>query len=57
MKQAISEGSARMCLVYERARVCHLLQGSPIPTFVIDEIHTDILWNRACENITGLSTD
>ncbi|MDD2542455.1 MAG: PAS domain-containing protein, partial [Desulfuromonadaceae bacterium] len=58
MKQAISDESASMCRVYEQqARVCHLLQGSPIPTFVINETNTVILWNRACEHITGLSSD
>lgn len=46
-----------MCQVYEEARSCDLLQGSPIPTFVIDETHTVILWNRACEKLTGLSAD
>ncbi len=54
MKQANFEGSASLCRVYERGRDCHLLQGSPIPTFVIDDAHTVILWNRACEHITGL---
>ncbi|MGB9081220.1 MAG: ATP-binding protein [Desulfuromonadaceae bacterium] len=57
MKQAISAGSAGKCRVYEQAGACHLLQGSPIPTFVIDETHTVILWNRACEHISGLSAD
>jgi signal transduction histidine kinase len=57
MKQAISAGSAGKCQVYEQAGACHLLQGSPIPTFVIDENHTVILWNRACEHISGLSAD
>jgi signal transduction histidine kinase len=56
MKQAISEGSASVCRVYEQTKTCDLLQGSPIPTFVIDESHTVILWNRACEHITGLSS-
>ena len=55
MKQAISAGSISMCRVYEQARICHLLQGSPIPTFVIDDTHTVILWNCACEQITSLS--
>lgn len=54
MKQAISEGSASMCLVYDQSRSCHLLQGSPIPTFVIDDSHTIVLWNHACDHITGL---
>lgn len=43
MKQAISEGSASMCRVFEQARVCHLLQVSPIRTFVIDETHSVIM--------------
>ncbi|HXE95145.1 MAG TPA: ATP-binding protein [Dongiaceae bacterium] len=57
MKQVNSAESANMCWVYEHPRECHLLQGSPIPTFVIDEAHTIILWNRACEHISGLSAD
>jgi signal transduction histidine kinase len=57
MKQANSTGLAHMCRVYGAEKSCHLLQGSPIPTFVIDETHTVILWNRACEQITGLSAE
>ncbi len=30
-----------------------LLEGSPIPTFVIDRQHLVIFWNRACESATG----
>lgn len=55
MKQALSEKSANICQLYEQAGACRLLQGSPIPTFVIDETHTVILWNRACEQITNLA--
>ncbi len=55
MKQGDFKGSAHLCRVYGQAKDCNLLQGSPIPTFVIDETHTVILWNRACEHITGLS--
>lgn len=54
MKQANFEGTEHVCRVYGQARACNLLQGSPIPTFVIDETHTVILWNRACEHITGM---
>jgi len=57
MKQAISAESTCMCRVYEQTKDCHLLQGSPIPTFVIDDTHAVILWNRACEHITGLNSD
>jgi len=57
MKRAISTGTTSMCRAYEQAGTCHLLQGSPIPTFVIDETHTVIVWNRACEQISGLRAD
>jgi PAS domain S-box-containing protein len=30
-----------------------LLEGSPIPTFVIDRNHKIILWNKACAELTG----
>ena len=30
-----------------------ILEGSPIPIFVIDRNHRIILWNRACEELTG----
>ena len=29
--------------------------GSPVPAFAIDRSHTIIKWNKACENITGMS--
>lgn len=54
MTQALSAEPANMCRVYEQERVCHLLQGGPIPIFVIDDSHTVILWNRACTQISGL---
>ncbi len=34
---------------------CRLLEGSSIPTFVIDCRHLVIFWNRACEGVTGWS--
>lgn len=55
MKQANSADSTCFCPAYEQAGECGLIQGSPIPTFVIDDTHTVILWNRACEHITGLN--
>ncbi len=30
-----------------------ILEGSPIPTFVIDRNHRIILWNKACADMTG----
>jgi PAS domain S-box-containing protein len=32
-----------------------ILEGMPIPTFVIDCNHRIIYWNRACEELTGCS--
>ncbi|MFC1887092.1 ATP-binding protein, partial [Thermodesulfobacteriota bacterium] len=34
-----------------------IVQGISIPAFVIDNKHTIIHWNRACENLTGLSSN
>ena len=35
------------------ARLSEILRGSPIPTFVINDQHQVINWNRACANLTG----
>ncbi|MGA9823082.1 MAG: PAS domain S-box protein [Desulfobaccales bacterium] len=32
-----------------------ILEGTPVPTFVIDRSHRIIYWNRACEELTGFS--
>jgi PAS domain S-box-containing protein len=32
-----------------------IIEGSPIPTFVIDRQHKVIFWNRACEELTGFT--
>jgi PAS domain S-box-containing protein len=32
-----------------------ILEGLPVPTFVIDRTHRIIYWNRACEELTGFS--
>ncbi|MGA9262734.1 MAG: PAS domain S-box protein [Desulfobacterales bacterium] len=34
-----------------------IIQGSTIPTFVIDKDHTVTHWNRACEVLTGFSAE
>ena len=39
----------------ERERFSILLDGNPIPTFVIDCEHKVVLWNRACESISGFA--
>lgn len=39
----------------ERERLSILLDGNPIATFVIDCEHKVVLWNRACESISGFA--
>jgi len=35
-------------------RLSQIIQGSSIPTFVIDNKHIITHWNKACENLTGI---
>ncbi|HOD36668.1 MAG TPA: PAS domain S-box protein [Syntrophales bacterium] len=46
-------GSKRKVLKDTMLTVESILEGSPIPMFVIDRDHRIILWNRACEELTG----
>ena len=41
----------------ERERFSLILDGNPIPSFVIDREHRVVLWNRACESLTGVSKE
>ncbi len=50
-KDALQEKLAR-----EKSMVDGILEGSPIPTFVIDRQHRIILWNKACTDLTGYSS-
>ncbi len=34
-------------------RLSQIIEGNPIPTFVIGKKHTITHWNKACENLTG----
>lgn len=34
-----------------------IVQGSPVPTFVIDSEHRVTHWNRACESIVGVAAE
>jgi formate hydrogenlyase transcriptional activator len=35
----------------------HLLQHMPVPTFVLDTRHRVLIWNKACERLTGLKAE
>ena len=41
-------------LLIEHRKTEGVIEGSPIPTFVIDREHHVILWNRACAEMTGI---
>ena len=38
------------------ARLNQIVEGIPIPTYVIDETRTVTHWNKACELLTGISS-
>lgn len=46
--------NAQIALLREKNFTAALLQGSATPTFVLDREHQVIIWNRACETLTGL---
>jgi len=50
---ARATGSKKKVLKDTMLSVESILEGSPIPMFVIDRDHRIILWNRACEELTG----
>ena len=35
----------------------NLLQNSAVPTFVVDAAHRVLIWNRACEELTGTKAE
>jgi PAS domain S-box-containing protein len=37
-------------------KLSQIVEGSSTPTFVVDKEHTVTHWNRACENLTGVSS-
>lgn len=53
MTQELQTGDNAVCSFPLKGRQCHILEGSSIPTFVIDRQHHVIFWNRACEGATG----
>ncbi|MBN1663885.1 MAG: PAS domain S-box protein [Deltaproteobacteria bacterium] len=42
-------------LLKEKKTIDGIIEGSPIPTFVIDRDHQVILWNKACAELTGFA--
>lgn len=42
-------------MIEERKALVGIIEGSPIPTFVIGRDHRVLFWNRACEELTGFA--
>ncbi len=53
-QEIIERQQAEEDLLESGERLSQILQGSSIPTFVIDENHTITHWNKACAVMTGL---
>lgn len=45
---------AQAAQAHMRQVLAHVIDGNPVPTFVIDEHHVVTHWNRACELVSGL---
>lgn len=46
---------AEFARIDSERRLAEIIQGSPVPTFVIDANHVVTQWNQACEAIIGAS--
>lgn len=44
-------------LIREEKTIKGIIEGSPIPTFVLDRDHKIILYNKACSELTGYSAE
>ena len=44
-------------LLREKKTIDGIIEGSPIPSFVINNEHKVILWNQACTELTGYSAE
>jgi len=44
-------------LIREKKTIEGIIEGSPIPTFVLNRDHKIILWNRACTELTGFTAE
>ena len=52
-----SREKAEKELTEQQGFVSNLIENSSVPTFVLDIHHRVMLWNRACEELTGFRAD
>jgi PAS domain S-box-containing protein len=55
LKDITERKRGELQLLREKKTTEGILEGMPVPTFVIDRSHRIIYWNRACEELTGFS--
>jgi diguanylate cyclase (GGDEF)-like protein len=53
-REAKARQRAEEALRESRGMLHQIIEGSPVPTFVIDSQHVVAHWNRACERIIGV---
>lgn len=56
-KRLIERQNWQEKLLREKKTIEGIIEGSPIPSFVINNEHKVILWNRACTELTGYSAE
>ncbi len=56
-KRLQERGDWQEKLLREKKTIDGIIEGSPIPKFVINKQHKVILWNRACVELTGYSAE
>ena len=56
-RDVTEEKRAEEVLKDSERRLSQIVDGSSAPTFVIDREHIITHWNRACENLTGVSAN
>ena len=54
-KEVAEHGKLSRMLEASEKQLSHIVDGSPIPTFVINSDHITTHFNHACESLTGLS--
>ncbi|OAN60909.1 sensor domain-containing protein [Magnetospirillum moscoviense] len=57
LRDITAEKRAAQALRESEHRLAAIVEGSPVPMFVIDEDHKVTHWNKACEAIIGLSKE
>ncbi|PXF61213.1 MAG: hypothetical protein C4B59_05555 [Candidatus Methanogaster sp.] len=57
LEQEAERGGAEGALTESEKKLSQIVNGSSTPIFVIDRTHTVTHWNKACENLTGVSAE